>query len=72
MRSSSALWIVCVPQMNRTEPQVVVGAQVQDFACTAVRADIDSGLLRSCDQSFLLEQALGFKCFSLDTERLEK
>ena len=39
--------------------QVIVGAQIEHMIGSAVESHIDSGLLRSRDESFGLEETLG-------------
>ncbi len=54
------------------EPQIVVGAQVQDFGGFPVFLDLNGCLLRASDQAFPFEQALRFQSLGLLSERFQK
>jgi hypothetical protein len=54
------------------KPEVIVGTKIQDFCRTAVRLDGNGSLLRSGNESFLFEQALGLQRFGLSRKRLQK
>ena len=54
------------------EPQVVVGAKIQDVVCAAVILHINCRLLGAGDQAFGLLEAFGFKGLSLFCEGVEK
>ena len=54
------------------QPEVVVGAQIQDFCRIAVRANVYRCLLRAGDEALLLVQSLGLEGFGLRRERREE